>query len=266
MAHSLVSLQVKNEHLSGAVHLPDHSLSKTYPAVIFIHGFVGSKVGEHRLFVKASRYLAQKGYASFRFDFSGCGESSGDYRHLTVSKQIQELLTIIDYVKNHPLINENQVTLIGHSLGGATSALVAAQANIHQLILWSAVAQPYQDIVRITGNSAVKIAQKEGVFDYHGFEISHSFFQDLRIHQPLEAISAFKGNVLILHAEQDEDVAVTHAESYAKATQTPSTPIYIKKANHTFASTSWEHKLFEQTANWLSNHQTHRGHKSVEMI
>ncbi|MDQ0205793.1 alpha/beta hydrolase family protein [Alkalicoccobacillus murimartini] len=253
MTHSLLTLQTKEELLSGALQLPTKKASDRYPVVLFVHGFVGSKVGEHRLFVKASRFFAEQGYASFRFDFSGCGESSGDYRNLTLSKQLDELFAIIQYIKDQPYVDPDNITLVGHSLGGAVSALTAEKADIKSLILWSAVAEPYEDIVQITGKAAVNTAKKEGVYDYHGFEISHSFFQDLRKHHPLQAISTFQGDVLIIHASEDEDVPVKHAEAYAKSTTRPGIPHYIHHANHTFASTSWENLLFEKTNDWLKD-------------
>ncbi|MEN0643322.1 alpha/beta fold hydrolase [Alkalicoccobacillus gibsonii] len=253
MTHSLISLQVRDETLSGAVHLPEQTVSDKLPAIVFVHGFIGSKVGEHRLFVKASRYFAEKGYACFRFDFSGCGESSGDYRNLTLSNQIEELLEIIQYIKNQPMIDSEKMTIVGHSLGGAISAIAASRTSVDQLVLWSAVAEPYQDIVQITGTSAVKAAQRNGYHDYHGFELSHTFFEDLKIHDPLKAISSVNNQVLIVHAEQDEDVSVSHAKSYADHTTTLMTPpIYIKHASHTFASSTWENQLFEETFTWLA--------------
>ncbi|MFK3937852.1 alpha/beta hydrolase family protein [Alkalihalobacillus sp. NPDC078783] len=253
MAHSLITLQVNNETLSGAIHLPRQPSTEKIPAIVFVHGFIGSKVGEHRLFVKASRYFAEKGYACFRFDFSGCGESSGDYRNLTVSKQIEELLEIIQYIKNQPMIDSEKMTIVGHSLGGATSALAASRASIHQLVLWSAVAEPYQDITQITGTSAAKAAQRNGFYDYQGFELSHAFFEDLKIHDPLTAISSVNSHVLIVHTEQDEDVAVRHAKLYAEhAASLMAPPIYIKDASHTFASSTWEDQLFDVTFTWLA--------------
>ncbi|MEK4564748.1 alpha/beta fold hydrolase [Alkalihalobacillus sp. FSL R5-0424] len=253
MDHSLLSLQVHDETLSGAIHFPQQTTSEKLPAIVFVHGFIGSKVGEHRLFVKASRYFAEKGYACFRFDFSGCGESSGEYRNLTVSKQIEELLAIIQYMKSQSMIDSEKITVVGHSLGGATSALAVSQIPVHQLVLWSAVAKPYQDIVQITGASAVKAAQRNGFYDYHGFELSHAFFEDLKIHDPLAAISSVKSPVLIVHAEKDEDVAVSHANLYAEhSAHLMESPIYIDHASHTFASSTWEDQLFEKTFTQLA--------------
>ena len=47
--------------------------------IIICHGFIGSKVGVDRLFVKAAEEFTMDGAIVLRFDFAGCGESSGNY-------------------------------------------------------------------------------------------------------------------------------------------------------------------------------------------
>ncbi|MGO4886922.1 alpha/beta hydrolase family protein [Anaerobacillus sp. MEB173] len=254
-----IMFQVNEKNLSGAIHIPGNSGLHSHPAIILVHGFVGSKVGEHRLFVKAARYFSQLGYVVFRFDFSGCGESDGDYGDVTVSNQIEELKGAIDFVLSQKEVNKNNLTVIGHSLGGAVSALTAGlDDRISQLLLWSPVARPYEDIVRITGDFAVKHAKETGLYDYNGFNLSHTFFSDLQNHKPLEDIKNFNGLAFIIHASHDEDVPNINAADYTKAINQSmpthlSTSTLLEHADHTFSSYSFENELFELSSNWLSN-------------
>lgn len=255
MTMNLVSFYSNSSLLSGAIHYPKLEQNKQYPAIVLVHGFVGSKVGEHRLFVKAARYFSEKGFIVFRFDFRGCGESEGDYSDVTLTNQIHELQSTLDYIEEIPEVNKEQITVIGHSLGGAVASLTASIDNrVKQLLLWSPVANPFQDITRITGLLAVKKAAKEGVYDYQGFYISEQFFQDLKRHEPLLSVASYKQPVLIAHAEMDEDVPKGNAQLYfdsLKNRQTKTDVFYIAKADHTFSSYSFEHQLFEKSSNWL---------------
>ena len=124
-----ISILCDQLRLSGVLHLPNGIQHKKVPLIVLLHGFVGSKVGEHRLFVKAARNFSEKGYAVFRFDFSGCGESDGDYADVTVTKQLKEVQAVLDYVSNLKEVDANNIILIGHSLGGAVASLTAATTS-----------------------------------------------------------------------------------------------------------------------------------------
>ncbi|MBU8908009.1 alpha/beta hydrolase family protein [Desertibacillus haloalkaliphilus] len=256
MATKNIQVDVNGKGLAGVLHVPNQNENNKVPVIIFVHGFVGSKVGEHRLFVKAARYFVDHGYAVLRFDFSGCGESDGDYGEVTLTNQINELKAMIDVATNESLLDGDQITVIGHSLGGAVSALTSAQdQRIQRLMLWSPVARPYEDITRITGKQAVRVAKRVGSFDYLGFSLRHEFFADLKKHAPLVAIRSYHGPVGVIHADDDEQVPKTNAADYVKALEQGRTESvikdYIATADHTFSGYSYENELFSKSLAWL---------------
>ncbi|WP_188006632.1 Alpha/beta fold hydrolase [Sporosarcina sp. ANT_H38] len=259
MTSKAISIYANQFDLSGVLHLPERVHHRKVPLIVLLHGFVGSKVGEHRLFVKAARYFTEKGYAVFRFDFSGCGESSGDYADVTVTKQLNEVQAVLNYVSMLPEVDANNIILIGHSLGGAVASLTAAKdRRIHKLILWSPVGRPYEDITGILGESAMKTVATNGVVDYHGFYVSQAFLTDLKNHHPLEAICSYQGAALIVHAQEDEAVPKEHAARYSESLQQRSIPErvsthYIEGADHTFSSYTFENVLFTESAEWLES-------------
>ncbi|WP_052144686.1 alpha/beta hydrolase family protein [Halalkalibacter okhensis] len=249
------AIRFHSNTLSAVIHKPEPDIHPS-PTIIFVHGFIGSKVGEHRMFVKAANYFSNKGFVCFRFDFSGCGESEGDYKDVTVSKQIDELKSAIHYVSQMKEVEINNIIMIGHSLGGALTALTSYQFPfIKDIILWSPVANPYVDITSITGKDAEQIAQINGYFDYKGFLLSKSFFNDLKSHQPLNTIQSFPGSVFVVHGTNDEDIPCQHAESYMQAlNQVENQKIgcsFINGADHTFSDTKWEYELFNRSFDWL---------------
>ncbi|WP_227935096.1 alpha/beta hydrolase family protein [Alkalihalobacillus deserti] len=258
------AIRFHSNQLSAAIHYPiDHEQS-SFPTIIFVHGFVSSKVGEHRLFVKAANYFANKGFICFRFDFRGCGESDGDYQEVTVTKQLEELRTAINYVSSLDGVNPERMTLVGHSLGGAITALSASQfPSIQTIVLWSPVARPYFDIRSITGTEAINTAEKEGVFDYKGFLLSYDFFNDLSHHDPLKKITSYKGSVLLIHGDQDQDIPKENVTTYLKELKENRNErvidaSYIVGADHTFTNTAWENELFHKTCQWLENRKNPR--------
>ncbi|PID20840.1 alpha/beta hydrolase [Sporosarcina sp. P3] len=252
----MITIRSGEHHLSGALHLP-HYKKEDIPLLLFVHGFVGSKVGEHRLFVKAARYFTERGYGVFRFDFSGCGESDGDYAEVTLTNQLNEVRDVVTYLGSVRGIDQRRITLVGHSMGGAVASLTAASdTRIKQLILWSPVGMPYEDITGILGPKAVHEITRKGSYDYHGFMISQTFLKDLKKHQPIEAARSFTGPAHIIHAKADEQIPKEHAVRYAnslnKRVDTKQVfEQYIDKADHTFSSYSFEDELFDNSLAWL---------------
>ena len=153
MTGQSIVIHANQLNLSGVLHLSEGADQRKVPLIVFVHGFMGNKVGEHRLFVKAARYFTDRGYAVFRFDFSGCGESDGDYADVTITKQLSEVQAVLNVVSKLPQVDPNNIILIGHSLGGAVASLTAAKDHrIRQLILSSPVGKPYEDIAEILGD------------------------------------------------------------------------------------------------------------------
>ncbi|PIC70129.1 alpha/beta hydrolase [Sporosarcina sp. P16b] len=259
----MIAIRSGENNLSGALHLPEYR-KEAIPLLIFVHGFVGSKVGEHRLFVKATRYFTERGYGVFRFDFSGCGESDGDFADVTITNQLNELQDVINYLSSIRGIDKQRFTIVGHSMGGAVASLTAASdTRIKQLILWSPVGMPYEDITGILGPKAVHEIVRQGSHDYHGFMISQTFLKDLKKHHPIESVRSFTGPTHIIHARADEQIPKEHATRYAnslnkRVNAEQVVEQYIDKADHTFSGYSFEDELFEKSLAWLKGNSAER--------
>ena len=106
---------------------------------------------------------------------------------------------------------------LGHSLGGATAVLTAAKDHrVKTLVLWSAVAHPHNDIVRIVGKNEYEKLPKGGTIDHHGYRLTSRFFESLSQHQPFEQLRKFSGDVLVVHGTADEAIPVDYAPLYQK--------------------------------------------------
>jgi len=251
-----VSIHTDSQQLSGVLHIPDCNKDEKRPAIVICHGFISSKVGQHRLFVTLARNLCLAGYAVLRFDFSGCGESSGEYRDVTITQQIEETIKAIDFLEKQPEIDLTQIILIGHSLGGAIAASVAASdRRIHQLILLSPVANAYGDVVKIVGQERYQKCLQEGVVNFEGFELGIALFLSLGELRPLAEIHKFPGNVLLVHGTEDIETPLDNAYQYqsALATRTAShcRLQIIAGADHTYNSPLWEKELQQMIIEWL---------------
>ena len=80
-----IAIIAKDQNVTRRTTFTTAKQDKQVPVVIICHGFIGSKVGQHRIFVKTARELCRAGFAVLRFDYSGCGESTGEYRDTRLS-------------------------------------------------------------------------------------------------------------------------------------------------------------------------------------
>ncbi len=63
--------------LSGALHTPENTQAQGLPCVIVLHGFGSNK--ESGNVRGPCKMLNDWGYAAFRFDMRGCGDSEGEF-------------------------------------------------------------------------------------------------------------------------------------------------------------------------------------------
>lgn len=128
-----VTFQSKDEiKLVGIWHYPNNRASK---AVILAHGITADK-DEEGIFVDLANVLQNKGFAAFRFDFRGHGESGGKSGDLTVTGELYDLEAAIKEVVNK---GYRELGLVGASFGGGTATLYTAKHPnlIKALCLWN---------------------------------------------------------------------------------------------------------------------------------
>src|SRR5690625_3731064 len=80
---------------------------------IFAHCFTCGK--DSRAATDISRELTQAGFGVLRFDFTGLGESGGDFAETDFAGNLSDLKAAADFLKNR---YRAPSLLIGHSLGG----------------------------------------------------------------------------------------------------------------------------------------------------
>ncbi|MCH1624355.1 alpha/beta hydrolase family protein [Ferdinandcohnia quinoae] len=229
-----ISLTHNGVELRGMEHFPD---GEKLPAVILYHGFTGTKLESHRLFLNISRALEDKGIASFRFDFLGSGESDGDFKNTTVTSQLAEAETIFNYVKSHPLIDADQILVLGFSMGGLVASLLAGKINsqIAKLILLAPAGTMGKMSETIKG--MIPFVAEENAFDIGGNLIGAKFYEDVKAIEVWEQAAKYDGKVLLIHGTKDQAVPFTVSNLYIEHCYGENATLHpIEGSDHTFNS------------------------------
>lgn len=122
--------------LALVLHLP--GASARVPCVVACHGLSASKDSDKYLLLGAE--FAKAGLALARFDFRGCGESTGREDETTVATRIEDAQAILHRLTGHPRL-DGRFALLGSSMGGFVALHVAAaRVDALPVVTWNAPA------------------------------------------------------------------------------------------------------------------------------
>jgi uncharacterized OsmC-like protein/alpha/beta superfamily hydrolase len=176
--------------------------------------------------------LAERGVAVLRFDFTGLGNSQGDFANTSFSSNIADLVAAADFLRAQ---HEAPKLLIGHSLGGAAVPLAAAK--IPECIGVATLNAPFDpqhvqhlfsealETIRDKGQATVTLAGRS-------FTIRKEFVEDLMSHSPAENLRHLRRALLIFHATKDNIVGMENARLIYEAAQHPKSFIALEGADH----------------------------------
>ncbi len=233
--------------LAARLELPLNSHPIAY--AIFAHCFTCNK--NFTAVRNISRALTQQGIAVLRFDFTGLGESEGDFADTNFSSNIDDLMAAINFVKENYGIPR---ILIGHSLGGAAVIRAASKSpDIKAVATIGAPAHPEHvqhlfkdnlDAIAANGKARVFIGGRE-------FTVKKSFIDDLQQQQNDEVVKQLRRALLIMHSPQDMVVGIENAAILYKEAHHPKSFVTLDGADHLL--TNKQDSLYAGTmiANWV---------------
>lgn len=213
--------------LAGRFHLP---AVDPIAYAILAHCFTCSK--ESRAAAQISSALAAQGIATLRFDFTGLGESEGDFSGTTFSHNVDDVVAAANALRERRLAPS---LLVGHSLGG--SAVLAAASQIPEVVGVATIGAPVepQHVARLFGASIEEIEERgEAEVDLGGrpFTIRKAFLDDLEAHCNTDKIRSLKKALIVFHSPQDNIVDVDNARLIFQAARHPKSFISLDGADH----------------------------------
>lgn len=184
--------------------LPEEGPKETLPIVILCHGFAYYKE-EDGIFTSLAERLTGLGYAVYYFDFSGCGESEGDYEQTSLTKLVGDLKTILNEVCSYDYTDENDVSLVGQSFG--TTVSIATQlTNIKRMALCGAFFNPYTLIAKLFTEFNETGVSRRVRDDGRITTVGPQFWKDLEKYELEKLVANFDCPILFVHGEKDNIV------------------------------------------------------------
>ncbi|MDX1589893.1 MAG: bifunctional alpha/beta hydrolase/OsmC family protein [Oleiphilaceae bacterium] len=238
--------------LNGTVELPAGGVWKA--TAIFAHCFTCSS--NFRAARSITRSLANAGYAVLRFDFTGLGDSEGDFADSHFTSNLDDLEDAARWLEEHYAAPQ---LLVGHSLGGAAVLAVAERLDsVRALATLGAPSSP-DHVLRQFGKHLETIEEKGSAeVDLAGrpFHIRKDFIDDLR-HQDLAGrLRKLRRALLVMHAPGDKIVSVDNAQEIFTAALHPKSFVSLDDADHLLSRSADAHYAGQVIAAWAGRFLT----------
>jgi len=216
------------EKLAAYLDMPEKVKPKAF--ALFAHCFTCGK--NLKSMVNINKALTEHGIAVMRFDFTGIGESQGDFSETNFTSNIDDLVAAADYLEDE---YEAPKLLIGHSMGGA--AVIQAAHDIRSVKAVATIAAPSSPdhlghILHRTRSQAESEGAAEVTIGGKTFTLKKQFFENLDKIKMREKIRGLNRPLLILHAPNDDTVHVDNAAEIFQAARHPKSYISLDKAGH----------------------------------
>lgn len=218
----------RGERLAARLDLPVDTQPVAY--ALFAHCFTCSK--NLKAVTTISRALTTQGYAVLRFDFTGLGESEGDFSETTFATNLEDLRAACRFLSAQ---YEPPALLIGHSLGGAAVLAVAGEfpevkavatigapcdpAHVRHLL------RPALDTIETVGEAVVDLGGRP-------FRIKKQFLEELERVNLEEQVSTMRRPLLLFHSPTDQIVGIENAACLFQAARHPKSFVSLDQADH----------------------------------
>ena len=201
------------QKLAGQIHMPAVA---PLAWAVFAHCFSCSKESRAARYISAA--LAEEGIATLRFDFTGLGQSEGQFEGNTFARDVDDLVAAADALRAH---HRAPALLVGHSRGG--TAALAAAVRIPEVAAVATIGAPF-----------------------HSSDVAGSL--------DATGIGQLKKALLVFHSPQDNVVGIDDAREIFVAAKHPKSFVSLDGADHLLGRRSDARYVANVLAAWASRY------------
>ncbi len=220
---------------------------------LFAHCFTCGKdsLASHHI----STALARLGIAVLRFDFSGLGESEGDYGAGGFGADVEDLIAAADWLARE---HGAPSLLIGHSLGG--TAVLHAAARLDYVVAVATIGapavakhalaqiKPFVDAAESTHDRVeVELGRRR-------FSLTRRFIEELAAADDPSVIGQIGAALLVMHAPGDTVVGIGEAHRIFTLAEHPRSFVSLDNADHFLRNSKDSQYAADVIAAWASRY------------
>lgn len=213
---------------------------QTKTCIVLCHGLTVDK-DEDGIFTNLANKLASEGFAVFRFDFRGHGESEGNSINMTIAGEEKDIEAAFNYLKGKEFTKFGMVS--ASFAGGATCYFLDKNKSITSaLVLWNALIDYGSKINtesewgrKYWGKPAFDRAKEFGFTEIGSkkFKVGFRLLEEVYSLKPWEKLLEAKTPILFVHGDKDTYVPYRDSVKYSKMVKNGKL-ITIEGAEHGF--------------------------------
>ncbi len=235
------------EKLAGTLHLPDKPI---FFGLVVGHCFTCSR--HTRILSEICRSMARQGFMALRFDFSGNGQSEGDFAASSYTKHIDEMRSAMGFLRKEGC---GWIGLAGHSMGAAIALLTGAREHETKALCTLAGRFSGLNVMRLLD----KLQEQELIdkgrvrFTSRGksLELHRHFFEDADRQDLVAALGSATFPILAVHGDRDDIIPVSEARHAAQTRPDSVETAIIPGADHMFSEARHRDAVAAMVVDWF---------------
>jgi putative redox protein len=214
--------------LSGSLHRPDAGEPRAF--ALFAHCFTCTR--NIKAAVHIAEALSGAGIATLRFDFTGLGQSEGEFADTHFSSNVEDLVDAAAFLREEYRAPE---LLVGHSLGG--TACLAAALQVGEVRAVATIGSPAdaEHVLKLI-DADVETIEAEGEarvkLDGQSFTLRKDFLDDVRSQSVRDGIRKLRRALLVMHSPVDAVVGIEEATRIYTSALHPKSFVTLDDADH----------------------------------
>lgn len=243
-------LNSRGQRLAARMDLPSRHTPKAF--ALFAHCFTCTK--EFKAAVNIGKTLARAGFGVLRFDFTGLGESEGEFSDTNLTSNIDDVMSAVQFLETEYAAPQ---ILIGHSFGGIAMIKAARSVNSAVAVVTIATPSDPKHVLTHFGESRANI-ETDGSAEVqvlgHRVQIKRQFITDVMAADMQADLRDLGKALLILHAPGDDVISIDHAAQLFAHARHPKSFITLDTADHLLSDRSDAAYAGAAIAIWVSRY------------
>ena len=240
----------QGEKIAGTLHLPKKPAGG---GVVFGHCFTCSR--HTRIIHRICSELAEEDILALRFDFSGNGQSEGEFTESTYSKQIDEMQIAAGFMEDKGV---RWMGLAGHSMGAVIAVLTAARTGAVKMVCALAGRLSGLNATHFFSKKQLKELEDTGRVSFNSrgrsLELSSKFFADANQYDLPATVKSLKTPLMVVHGDADEIIPVQNAYLAKEFNPEYTELVVIPGADHMFSAETHRIQTSKLVVKWFKEH------------